>query len=132
MGTVSAVGNRLPSSAGLLLNGNLLARFQRASVKRVVMPPGIASLNPGLLSKQPPGLRVCTPEARRKSAPGERSVASHRGLVNPGETHAGGVRGEIRGSACSLQTSERKVLTQENRVDKFNQSHHGIQSIERD
>ena len=30
------------------------------------------------------------------------------------------------------QASERKVLAKENRVDKFNQSHHGIQSIERD
>ena len=38
---------------GLLLNGNLLARFQRASVKRVAMTPGIASLNPGLMSAQP-------------------------------------------------------------------------------
>jgi hypothetical protein len=49
------------------------------------MTPGIASLNPGLMSVQPFGLLVCTPEAWRKLAPGERSVASHRGLVNPGE-----------------------------------------------
>ena len=42
-----------PLSRGLLLNGNLLARFQRASVERVVMTPGIASLNPGLMSVQP-------------------------------------------------------------------------------
>ena len=30
------------------------------------------------------------------------------------------------------QASERKVLAKENRVDEFNQSHHGIQSIKRD
>ena len=37
----------------ILLNANLLARFQRASVYRVAMTPGIASLNPGLMSAQP-------------------------------------------------------------------------------
>jgi hypothetical protein len=42
-----------PSWPGLLLNGNPLARFQRASVQRVAVTPGIASLNPGLMSLQP-------------------------------------------------------------------------------
>jgi len=42
-----------PSWPGLLLNGNLLARFQRAFVLRVAVTPGIASLNPGLISPQP-------------------------------------------------------------------------------
>jgi len=43
-----------PYWPGLLLNGNLLARFQRAFVLRVaVVTPGIASLNPGLMSSQP-------------------------------------------------------------------------------
>ena len=37
-------------SCSLFLNGNLLARFQRAFVKRGAMTPGIASLNPGLTS----------------------------------------------------------------------------------
>ena len=32
---------------------DLLARFQRASVQRVAVTPGIASLNPGLMSSQP-------------------------------------------------------------------------------
>ena len=50
-------GELLALWLGLLLNGNLLARFQRACVYRVVMTPGIASLNPGLLSQQPSGLR---------------------------------------------------------------------------
>jgi len=36
-----------------LLNGNLLARFQRAFVLRIAVTPGIASLNPGLMSAQP-------------------------------------------------------------------------------
>ena len=67
------------------------------------MTPGIASLNPGLMSTQPSGLLACTPEACKDISPGERSVASHRGLVNPGETHAGGVRGEIGGSAKLIQ-----------------------------
>jgi hypothetical protein len=44
---------RHPSWPGLLLNGNLLAHFQRAFVQRVAVTPGIASLNPGLLSLQP-------------------------------------------------------------------------------
>ena len=35
------------------LIGNLLARFQRAFAWRVVLTPGIASLNPGLMSVQP-------------------------------------------------------------------------------
>ena len=39
--------------AGPLLSGNLLARFQRTSVSRVALTPGIASLNPGLMSSQP-------------------------------------------------------------------------------
>ena len=53
------------------------------------MTPGIASLNPGLMSAQP--FRAAGLHAG--------SVASHRGLVNPGETHAVGVRGEIGGDA---------------------------------
>jgi len=46
-------GELLALWLGLLLNGNLLARFQRACVYRVVMTPGIASLNPGLMSEEP-------------------------------------------------------------------------------
>ena len=42
-----------PSWPGVLLNGNLLARFQRAFVLRIAVTPGIASLNPGLMSAQP-------------------------------------------------------------------------------
>ena len=54
------------------------------------------------------------------------ALASYRGLVNPGETHAGGVRGEIGGSATGRtergdsarmhfkQTA--KLLTQDMRV----------------
>ena len=42
-----------PCWPGLLLNGNLLARFQRAVVLRIAVTPGIASLNPGLMSAQP-------------------------------------------------------------------------------
>jgi hypothetical protein len=37
----------------LLFNGNLLARFQRASVQTVAVTPGIALLNLGLMSAQP-------------------------------------------------------------------------------
>ena len=58
---VTAIGS--PPQQGPLLNGNLLARFQRASVQRVAVTPGIASLNPGLMFAQPFGLLVCTPEA---------------------------------------------------------------------
>jgi hypothetical protein len=42
-----------PAWPGLLPTGNLLARFQRAFVLRIAVTPGIASLNPGLMSMQP-------------------------------------------------------------------------------
>jgi len=36
-----------PPGPGVLLNGNLLARFQRAFVLRIAVTPGIASLTRG-------------------------------------------------------------------------------------
>ena len=63
--------------------------------------PGIASLDPGLVSVQPFRAAGLHAVGVKEITPGERSVASHRGLVNPGETHAGGVRGEIRRSATA-------------------------------
>ncbi len=65
------------------------------------MTPGIASLNPGLMSSQPFRAAGLHAGGVKEISPGERSVASHRGLVNPGETHAVGVRGEIGGSATA-------------------------------
>ena len=50
---IRQVRSTLLNRMGLLLNGNLLARFQRASVSRIAVTPGIASLNPGLMSVQP-------------------------------------------------------------------------------
>ena len=72
----------MPRERCRLRNQNLLARFQRASVKRVAMTPGIASLNPGLMSVQPFRAAGFHAGGVNGNQPGERSVASHRGLAS--------------------------------------------------
>ena len=85
----------------MLPNGNIFARFQRASVQGGD-DPGYRFAQPGAnLLAALLGLLVCTPQGVKEICPGERSVASHRGLVNPGGTRAVGVRGEIGGSAAA-------------------------------
>ena len=76
------------------------------------MTPGIASLNPGLMSSQPFGLPVCTPEAFYERGCQKRNMSANRppGVTNrlmtasPVSVETKSVTGEVDSSNCFITT----------------------------
>src|SRR5947207_433392 len=75
----------------------LLARLQRAVHMGMAFPPGVASLNPGLISVQP--FRAAGSHASRRAwklARSERASRATPGCCESLLTHAESVRGQSR------------------------------------